>query len=44
MDGKIVFETLVQLADFLKEFSGATDTFEVYRNGNVWILKFTGGF
>ena len=44
MDGKIIFESSAQMADFLKEFSGATDTFEAYRDGSYWVLKFTGGF
>ena len=47
MNGKIIFPNAVELAKFLKEFTGATDIFEVkrYSDGDEsYILTFTGGF
>ncbi len=44
MNGKITFTSLVDLAEFLKEFAGSTATFEVEERGSVWVLEFKGGF
>ena len=44
MHGKIIFTSLVDLAEFLKEFTGSTATFSVEEHGSGWVLEFTGGF
>ena len=44
MNGKIIFDDVIMLSNFLKEFSGSTATFEVYQEGSAFILKFTGGY
>ena len=44
MNGKIYFDDVTQLADFLKVFTGSTATFEVQHQGNKWVLVFYGGF
>jgi hypothetical protein len=45
MNGSIFFYDLKQLADFLKEFTGSTATFEVKQEGaGRWVLTFQGGF
>lgn len=43
MNGKIYFNSLTELAEFLRQFSGSTATFEVTK-GNQWVLEFLGGF
>jgi hypothetical protein len=44
MNGKIYFETLTELAEFMTEYSG-TACFEVHKmSSNVWLLEFTGSF
>ena len=45
MNGKITFESAEALAEFLKSFTGATATFEVFeeRNGR-FTLEFNGGY
>ena len=45
MNGTITFYNLEQLAEFLKEFTGSTATFEVWQDSCSmrWLLKFTGG-
>jgi hypothetical protein len=43
MNGKIYFNSLTELAEFLKQFSGCTATFEVSK-GNQWVLTFLGGY
>ena len=44
MSGTITFYNLEQLAEFLKEFTGSTATFEVGQDcSQRWVLKFTGG-
>jgi hypothetical protein len=45
MNGKIYFYDLKQLADFLREFTGSTATFEVKQDSSGrWVLEFLGGF
>jgi hypothetical protein len=44
MHGKIYFNNLGELADFLRSFSGNTSTFEVQYRNNQWVLEFLGGF
>jgi hypothetical protein len=45
MNGTITFETTRELAEFLRDFTGSTATFEVIKNGtDGWILRFLGGF
>jgi Holliday junction resolvase len=44
MEGKITFETLEEVAEFLKAFTGCTALFTVRKHGKDWILQFTGGF
>jgi len=44
MNGKIYFDDLGQLAEFLKEFTGSTATFEVRPDGRKWVVIFLGGF
>jgi len=45
MNGTIIFGSISELAEFLKEFAGSTAVFEVHRyNDRSWILTFTGGF
>ena len=44
MDGYIVFASVGELADFLKEFCGCTAKFSVKKGASFWILKFDGGF
>lgn len=44
MNGQIKFASLSQMAEFLREFTGASATFEAYETDDGgWILKFTGG-
>ena len=44
MNGKITFETLKELAEFLKNFTGSSSLFEVAKGQNQWLLEFTGGY
>lgn len=44
MNGKIYFDSLKELSEFLKYFTGSTATFKVVSDGNQWILEFNGGF
>lgn len=45
MSGTIDFTSLAELAQFLKEFTGSTALFRVYKVGDLtWRLEFTGGF
>lgn len=44
MNGKIYFNSLTELAEFLRQFSGCTATFEVTHNARQWVLTFLGGF
>ena len=45
MNGKIIFPNAVELAKFLKEFTGCTAIFEVKQLiGDGFILTFKGGF
>lgn len=45
MSGKIYFWSLRELAEFLKEFTGSTATFEVKQDSSKrWVLEFLGGF
>jgi hypothetical protein len=44
MNGKITFETLKELAEFLKNFTGSSSLFEVTKGQNQWLLEFTGGY
>ena len=44
MDGDIVFKSLAEVAEFLKEFCGCTAKFTVAKDAQFWVLKFTGGF
>lgn len=43
MHGTITFNTISDLADFLREFTPSTALFTVTQRGNVWVLQFTGG-
>ena len=44
VNGKITFYNLEQLAEFLKEFTGSSATFEVGQDTSMrWVLRFTGG-
>ena len=42
MNGKIYFNTVEDLSDFLKSFVGSTAKFECKCIGGVWELEFTG--
>jgi hypothetical protein len=44
MRGKIFFDDLAELAEFLREFHGATALFVVNKAGSRWVLEFTGGY
>lgn len=47
MFGKIEFQTLIQLADFLKCFEGSTSKFISYEHPEkcgTWIVEFTGEY
>ena len=45
MNGKIHFDDLEQLSEFLKHFVGNTATFEVRgTNDGRWVLEFLGGY
>lgn len=44
MNGRIVFETLAQLAEFLREFTPSTATFRVDVDATGIELVFTGGY
>ena len=46
MNGIIKFETLEQLSEFLKAFTGSTAMFEVRQDETTkrWVLEFTGGY
>ena len=42
MNGKIYFDTLMELAEFLKEYSGS-NTFEARKlSSGIWMFEFTG--
>ena len=44
MDGTINFESIKDLAEFLKEFAPSTAKFKVEKiNEDRWVLTFTGG-
>lgn len=44
MNGKIFFDDLQDLTDFLRYFTGSTATFKVQKRGSQWVLTFLGGF
>ena len=45
MSGKITFNDLKDLAEFLNHFVGSTAIFDVKQDGSMrWVLEFTGGF
>jgi len=44
MDGEIVFNSLAEVAEFLKAFCGCTAKFSVAKGASFWVLKFDGGF
>ena len=45
MGGIIYFSDLSELAEFLKEFTGSSATFDVEKNtSGFWVLTFNGGF
>ena len=51
MNGTITFNSLQEVAAFLKEFTGSTATFEVFArvngrgdNDTQWVLEFKGGY
>lgn len=46
MNGKIWFNDLKDLAEFLKHFKDSTATFEVKQEHPTmrWVLTFTGGY
>jgi hypothetical protein len=44
MNGRIEFENLQELGEFLKYFTGSTAAFNVYKRGYKWVLEFTGGY
>ncbi len=44
MNGKIAFNSVEDMAAFLKAFTGSTAVFEAYQDNNSnWIIKFNGG-
>jgi len=44
MNGKIIFEDMETLVEFLKLFEGSTCVFEVKATTyGQWVLQFTGG-
>jgi hypothetical protein len=46
MNGKIYFNDLKELAEFLNHFAGSTAIFEVKQEYDTkrWVLTFLGGF
>ena len=44
MNGKIYFDSIEELAEFLKHFTGSTATFESKQEGTKWTIVFLGGF
>jgi len=44
MSGQIYFDTVEQLAEFLKAFTGSTAIFKVKYLDNCWVMEFQGGF
>ena len=44
MYGKITFDAIEDMAEFLRWFQGTTAIFESYKDGDKWILEFKGGF
>ncbi len=45
MDGTINFDNLADLAAFLKEFTGCTAKFTIWKVSETkWTLNFTGGY
>jgi len=45
MDGKITFDNISDLAEFLTEFTGCTAKFIVEKISETkWVLTFTGGY
>lgn len=44
MHGKIYFNDLKELAEFLKEFQGSTACFEVSKQNAFYELTFNGGY
>ena len=46
MNGKIYFNDLKELADFLRNFVGSTAIFEVKQEHSTqrWVLTFLGGY
>lgn len=44
MQGKIIFNDVASLADFLRNFQGTTAVFEVCQDGRKFVLTFTGGY
>ena len=44
MDGKIYFNKIEDLAEFLKAFTGSTAKFIVEERNGQYVLTFLGGF
>ena len=44
MDGKIYFDSIKDLAEFLKEFAGSTVKFVAEKRNGQYVLTFTGGY
>jgi hypothetical protein len=44
MNGKVYFDSLAEMAEFLKSFTGSTATFEAKQHGSKWMIVFLGGF
>jgi len=45
MNGKIEFENVSQLSEFLKCFEGSTSEFLAYpKECGMWVIEFTGGY
>jgi hypothetical protein len=45
MTGTIDFNSLAELATFLREFTGSTAVFRAFKvSDNLWRIEFTGGY
>lgn len=44
MYGTITFDSIKQLAEFLRSFTGSTAKFTVVEVKGQWVLEFTGGY
>ena len=44
MNGKIYFESIEDMSEFLKHFQGSTALFEITFDGVRYVLQFTGSY